>query len=99
MVPKNLRPLLPYLKKYRRGYALGTLCVFLTNGIWILFPQVIKRAIDDRSEERRVGKECRTRWWWSGEKKTAEDCTARELRLSHADLASALGYSSQNNHH
>src|SRR5436853_721637 len=47
MVPKNLRPLLPYLKKYRRGYALGTLCVFLTNGIWILFPQVIKRAIDD----------------------------------------------------
>jgi ATP-binding cassette subfamily B protein len=47
MVPKNLRPLLPYLKKYRRGYVVGTLCVFLTNGIWILFPQVIKRAIDD----------------------------------------------------
>ncbi|PYY08574.1 MAG: ABC transporter ATP-binding protein [Acidobacteria bacterium] len=47
MVPKNLRPLLPYLKKYRHGYVVGTLCVFLTNGIWILFPQVIKRAIDD----------------------------------------------------
>ena len=47
MVPKNLRPLLPYLKKYRRGYVVGTVCVFLTNGIWILFPQIIKRAIDD----------------------------------------------------
>ena len=47
MVPKNLRPLLPYLKKYQRGYVVGTLCVFLTNGIWILFPQVIKGAIDD----------------------------------------------------
>jgi ATP-binding cassette subfamily B multidrug efflux pump len=47
MVPKNLRPLLPYFKKYRRGYAVGTLCVLLTNGIWVLFPQVIRRAIDD----------------------------------------------------
>jgi ATP-binding cassette, subfamily B, multidrug efflux pump len=47
MVPKNLRPLVPYLNKYRRGYVVGTLCVFLTNGIWILFPQVIKRAVDD----------------------------------------------------
>ncbi len=47
MVPKNLCPLLPYLKKYRRGYAVGTLCVLLTNGIWVLFPQVIRRAIDD----------------------------------------------------
>ncbi len=47
MVPKNLRPLVPYLKKYRRGFILGTVCVFLTNGIWILFPQVIRRAVDD----------------------------------------------------
>jgi ATP-binding cassette subfamily B protein len=47
MVPKNLSPLLPYLKKYRRGYVVGTLCVFLNNGIWILFPQVIRRAVDD----------------------------------------------------
>lgn len=46
MVPKNLRPLVPYLKKYRRGYLFGTICVFLNNGIWILFPQVIRRAID-----------------------------------------------------
>jgi ATP-binding cassette subfamily B protein len=47
MVPKNLRPLVPYLKKYRRGYFLGAVCVFFTNGIWILFPQVIRRAVDD----------------------------------------------------
>jgi len=47
MVPKNLRPLLPYLKKYRWSYVAGTVCVFLHNGIWILFPQVIRRAIDD----------------------------------------------------
>jgi ATP-binding cassette subfamily B protein len=47
MLPKSLRPLIPYFKKYRRSYAIGTLCVFLTNGIWILFPLVIRRAIDD----------------------------------------------------
>jgi ATP-binding cassette subfamily B multidrug efflux pump len=47
MVPKNLRPLLPYMIKYRRGYALGTLCVLLHNGIWILFAQVIRAAIND----------------------------------------------------
>ena len=47
MLPKSLRPLLPYLKKYRRSYAVGTVCVFLNNGIWILFPLVIRRAVDD----------------------------------------------------
>jgi ATP-binding cassette, subfamily B, multidrug efflux pump len=47
MVPKSLRPLLPYLKRYRWGYAAGTACVFLNNGVWILFPQVIRRAVDD----------------------------------------------------
>ncbi len=47
MLPKSLRPLLPYFKKYHRSYAVGTVCVFLTNGIWILFPLVIRRAVDD----------------------------------------------------
>jgi ATP-binding cassette, subfamily B, multidrug efflux pump len=50
MVPKNLRPLLPYLKRYRWSYAAGTVCVFLTNGIWILFPLVIGRAAEDLRE-------------------------------------------------
>jgi ATP-binding cassette, subfamily B, multidrug efflux pump len=44
---KSLRPLFPYMKKYRWGYVIGTLSVFLHNGIWILFPQVIRRAVDD----------------------------------------------------
>src|SRR5579871_4916522 len=43
----NLRPLLPYLRKYRATYVIGALCVLCNNGIWILFPLVIKRAIDD----------------------------------------------------
>ncbi len=47
MLPKSLRPLIPYLKKYRGSYVVGTICVFLTNGIWILFPLVIRRAVDD----------------------------------------------------
>ncbi len=50
MVLKNLGPLFPYLKKYRRSYVLGTICVLLTNGIWILFPQVIRRAVDDLNQ-------------------------------------------------
>jgi ATP-binding cassette subfamily B multidrug efflux pump len=44
---KSLRPLFPYLKKYRWGYVLGTVSVFLHNGIWILFPQVIRKTVDD----------------------------------------------------
>jgi ATP-binding cassette subfamily B multidrug efflux pump len=47
MVPKNLRPLIPYLKRYRSGLFWGGLCVLFNNGIWILFPQVIRRAIND----------------------------------------------------
>ena len=44
---KRLRPLFPYVRKYRRGYLLGTLSVLLDNGTWILFPLVIGRAFDD----------------------------------------------------
>jgi ATP-binding cassette subfamily B protein len=46
MLLRNLRPLLPYFKKYRWGFALGGLCVLLNNGIWILFPLVIRGAFD-----------------------------------------------------
>src|SRR2546430_730664 len=44
---EQLRPLFPYVKKYRASYLLGTICVFFNNGIWILFPLVIRRAIND----------------------------------------------------
>jgi len=47
MLFKSLRPLFPYLKKYRGSFAVGTVCVFLNNGIWILFPQIIRRAVND----------------------------------------------------
>ncbi|MFB3915745.1 MAG: ABC transporter ATP-binding protein [Terriglobales bacterium] len=43
---KSLRPLFPYLKKYRKGYVFGFLSVLLTNVIWIFFPRVIGNAID-----------------------------------------------------
>ena len=44
---RNLRPLFPYLKKYRWTYVFGALCVLLNNGIYVLFPLVIGRAVDD----------------------------------------------------
>lgn len=47
LLPNSLRPLFPYLKKYRGSYVVGGVCVLLNNGIWILFPLVIRRAIDD----------------------------------------------------
>jgi ATP-binding cassette subfamily B protein len=46
---KNLSPLFPYLKKYRSAYLWGALCVLIMNGVWILFPLVLRRAIDDLS--------------------------------------------------
>src|SRR6476661_7253567 len=47
MLPKSLRPLFPYLKKYRNSFAVGLICVFCNNGVWIFFPLVLRRAIDD----------------------------------------------------
>ena len=47
MLPKSLHSLLPYMKKYRGSFLLGMICVFFNNGIWIFFPQVIRRAVDD----------------------------------------------------
>src|ERR1700704_3523042 len=47
MVLTNLRPLIPYLKRYRSGLFWGGLCVLFNNGIWILFPQFTRRAVND----------------------------------------------------
>ena len=44
---KNLRPLFPYLKRYRAAYVWGGISVLLMNGIWVLFPLVIRKAIND----------------------------------------------------
>jgi len=35
------------MRRYRWGYLWGTLSCICTNGIWVLFPQVIQRAIDE----------------------------------------------------
>src|ERR1700757_3905744 len=50
MFLKSLRPLLPYVKRYRWAYAFGTGCVLLHNGIWVLFPLVIGKASDDLNQ-------------------------------------------------
>src|SRR5271165_1156116 len=43
----RLRPLFPYMRRYWRGYVWGGISAILSNAIWILFPQVIRKAIDD----------------------------------------------------
>src|SRR5712675_2955479 len=47
MIPKSMRPLLPYLKRYRWGFVAGIFCILLSNGAWVLLPQVIRHAVDD----------------------------------------------------
>ncbi len=47
MMLNSLRPLFPYAKKYRAQFFWGAVSVLLNNGVWILFPLVIRRAIDD----------------------------------------------------
>jgi ATP-binding cassette, subfamily B, multidrug efflux pump len=42
-----LRPLFPYLRRYRRDLAWGGVSTIASNSIWIFFPQVIRIAIDD----------------------------------------------------
>jgi ATP-binding cassette, subfamily B, multidrug efflux pump len=50
MLFKNLRPLFPYLRKYHATFWVGGLCVLCNNCVWILFPLVIRRAIDDLNQ-------------------------------------------------
>jgi ATP-binding cassette, subfamily B, multidrug efflux pump len=44
---KNLRPLFPYLKNYRWTLFWGGVTVLFNNGLWVLSPQVVRRAVDD----------------------------------------------------
>ena len=46
MVVDHLRPLIPYVKKYRKAYILGGISVLLMNSIWALFPIAVGRGID-----------------------------------------------------
>ncbi|HEX6497081.1 MAG TPA: ABC transporter ATP-binding protein [Acidobacteriaceae bacterium] len=42
----DLKPLVPYLKRYRRALFWGGVSVVLSNAIWILLPQVLRAAVD-----------------------------------------------------
>ena len=43
----KLRPLFPYLARYKQAFAWGGVAIVLNNVVWIFFPQVIRLAIDD----------------------------------------------------
>jgi ATP-binding cassette subfamily B protein len=43
---RDLAPLFVYMRRYRWGYVWGTLSCICTNTIWVMFPQVIRMAID-----------------------------------------------------
>src|SRR5262245_4267693 len=47
---RNLKPLFPYLQKYRRGLVLGGVCVLMMNGIWVWLPTVLGHAADSLKE-------------------------------------------------
>src|SRR6266567_902817 len=47
---KNIQPLWPYLKKYRVTLFWGAVTVLFNNGLWVLFPQVIGRVVDDLNQ-------------------------------------------------
>ena len=42
---KSLQPLARYLRKFRTTFAMGALCVLCNNFVWILFPMVIRSAV------------------------------------------------------
>src|SRR6202041_2442129 len=44
---QRLKPLLPYMRRYSRGYVWGGIVTVLSNLVWIFFPKVIGTAIDD----------------------------------------------------
>ena len=43
---RDLGPLFGYMRRYRWGYLWGLLSCIATNAVWVLFPQVLQRAID-----------------------------------------------------
>ena len=65
---KIFRRLFSYLLDYKAILIGVLLCMAVTVAISLVNPLLIEEAIDhyiankDRSEERRVGKECRSRW-------------------------------------
>jgi ATP-binding cassette subfamily B multidrug efflux pump len=44
---RDLKPLFRYMARYRWGYLWGTLALTATNAIWVLFPKVIEKAVNE----------------------------------------------------
>jgi ATP-binding cassette subfamily B multidrug efflux pump len=44
---RDLKPLFRYMARYRWGYLWGTLSLMATNAIWVLFPKVIEKAVNE----------------------------------------------------
>ena len=45
----RLRPLFPYLKRYRKSLFWGGLATICSNAVWVFFPQIIRFAVNDLS--------------------------------------------------
>ena len=57
---KTVKHLLSYLGHYKWAFLLIAILVFISAGAGIMGTFLINPVV--RSEERRVGKECRSRW-------------------------------------
>ncbi|WP_263358076.1 ABC transporter ATP-binding protein [Acidicapsa ligni] len=44
---RDLKPLFRYMARYKWGYLWGTLSLMATNAIWVLFPKVIEKAVNE----------------------------------------------------
>jgi ATP-binding cassette subfamily B protein len=56
---RDLKPLFRYMARYRWGYLWGTLALTATNAIWVIFPQVLERAINTLNHRSLNGAETR----------------------------------------
>ena len=43
---RQIRPLYPYLRRYRGRYALGFLTLVGNNSVWVILPMVMRAAVD-----------------------------------------------------
>jgi ATP-binding cassette subfamily B multidrug efflux pump len=43
---RQIRPLYPYLRRYRGRYALGFLALLGNNSVWVVLPMVMRAAVD-----------------------------------------------------
>ena len=59
-----IRRFLPYLAKYKKTLFIDLFCAAMTTLCDIILPKIMSTITNSamRSEERRVGKECRSRW-------------------------------------